>query len=187
MPDKRQELIETAIQLFAEHGFHATGIDRIAEVAQISKKTMYNYFRSKEELIVAALRHHDGMFRNYFMKAVKKAAVPPKDRLLAIFDVAQAWFSQHDFYGCLFINAIGEYSDRNAAIQSACAEYKRMMRLFIQELAEDANIKDPEKLASSLAILLEGSIVTAQVSGLPDTAETAKQAAKTLIDASMLD
>jgi len=184
MSDKRQELIETAIRLFAEHGFHATGIDRIAEAAQISKKTMYNYFRSKEELIVAALRHHDGLFRNHFMKAVNQAAIPPAEQLLAIFDVAHDWFRQNDFYGCLFINAIGEYSDRNAAIQSACVEYKRMMRLFIQELAEEAKVAAPEKLASSLAILLEGSIVTAQVSGLADSAETAKQAAKVLIEAS---
>ena len=112
MSEKRQDLIDTAIALFGEHGFHGTGIDWIAREAGVSKKTMYQHFRSKEELIVAALRHHDGLFRKHFMNSVEGAADTPYERLLAIFDVAHDWFSQNNFYGCMFINAIGEYSDQ---------------------------------------------------------------------------
>ena len=182
---KRQALIDTALKLFAEHGFHSTGIDWIAEEAKVSKKTMYQHFRSKEELIVAVLRQHDGMFRNHFMKSVQQASENPREQLLAIFDVAYNWFEQKDFYGCLFINATGEYSDRNPAIQSACLEYKRMIRQFIEQLTRSAGVPDPEKLASELSILLEGAIVTSQVSGIKDSAKTAKLAAKTLIDAAL--
>lgn len=185
MSAKRQELIESAIELFAQHGFHGTGIDRIADAANVSKKTMYHHFRSKEELIVAALRHHDGLFRNHFMKAVDQAADTPYERLLAIFDVAHAWFSQSDFYGCIFINAIGEYSDRDSAIRETCREFKRMMRSYIGELANSVEVQHPDRLASALAILLEGSIVTSQVSGGPDAAQTARLAAKTLLDAEL--
>ena len=182
MSDKRQELVEAAIELFAEHGFHGTGIDRIAEVARVSKKTMYHHFRSKEELIVAALRHHDGLFRNHFMKAVDQAGNAPYERLLAIFDVAHDWFTQHNFYGCIFINAIGEYANRDSAIYATCKEYKRQMRAFVEELTSRLDVADPHGLALEIALLLEGSIVTAQVSGLENSAATAKKAAQTLID-----
>jgi AcrR family transcriptional regulator len=182
MSEKRQELVDTAIRLFGQHGFHGTGIDRIAEEANVSKKTMYHHFRSKEELIVAALKHHDGLFRNFFMKAVEDAADTPYERLIAIFDVAHSWFSQHNFYGCMFINAIGEYSDKNTAIQQACIEFKRLMSSYIEELAAYLPIKNPVELASELAILLEGSIVTAQVSCNPNAARTAQKAARILID-----
>ena len=182
MSTKRQDLVDTAIELFSAHGFHATGIDRIAEEAKVSKKTMYHHFRSKEELIIAALKQHDGLFRNGFMKAVDKQAETPYERLLGIFDVAQAWFSDNKFFGCIFINAIGEYSERNSAIQHVCKEFKRLMRAYIEELATEAEIPDADQLAASLAILLEGSIVTAQVSGTPETAATAKEAARVLID-----
>ncbi|MEM9623661.1 MAG: helix-turn-helix domain-containing protein [Pseudomonadota bacterium] len=177
--------MDTAIRLFAEHGFHATGIDWIAEEAQVSKKTMYHHFRSKEELILAALRHHDGLFRNFFMKSVQQLSDDPAQRLLGIFDVAHAWFSGKDFYGCMFINAVGEYSHRDGAIRKTCQDFKAQMVAFITELADSAGVAEPRKLADSLAILLEGSIVTAQVAGNADAANTAKLAARVLISAAL--
>ena len=72
-PSRRDHLIKTAITLFCGHGYHATGIDRFLETAGVSKKTMYQHFRSKEALIYAALRQYDGVFRNNFMKAVEDA------------------------------------------------------------------------------------------------------------------
>lgn len=181
MSTKRQQLVEKATELFAANGYHATGIDRIANEAGVSKKTMYHHFRSKEELIIAALKQHDGLFRNGFMKAVEKQADTPYDRLLAVFDVAQAWFSDNRFFGCMFINAIGEYSERNAAIQHVCKEFKRLMRSYIEELAVEAEIPNARRVAESVALLLEGSIVTAQVSGTPEAAATAREAAKIII------
>ncbi|MGI9289093.1 MAG: TetR/AcrR family transcriptional regulator [Pseudomonadales bacterium] len=182
MSQKRQELIDTAIRLFAQNGFHNTGIDWIAEEAQVSKKTMYHHFRSKEELILAALKHHDGLFRNFFMKSVNQVSESPYERLLGIFDVAHAWFSDHEFYGCMFINAIGEYSHRDTPIRKACQDFKAQMAGYVEELAISADIDNPSALANTLALLLEGSIVTAQVAGKPDSANTAKLAAKVLID-----
>ncbi len=182
MSAKRQHLVETAIELFAAHGYHGTGIDRIADEAKVSKKTMYHHFRSKEELILAALRHYDGRFRNEFMKAVDSHGDTAYERLLAIFDVAHAWFSDDKFYGCMFINAIGEYSAPDTAIREVCKEYKRLTLSYIEELTEAANIPDAHAVAATIAILLEGSIVTAQVAGTPNAAENAKSAAKIIVD-----
>lgn len=185
MSAKRQQLIDTAINLFNAHGFHAVGIDRIAKEAKVTKKTMYHHFHSKEELILAALRHHDALYRNTFMNNIKSHFETPYDRLLGIFDMAHQWFSDNQFYGCIFINAVGEFADKNTPIKNACKAFKNQMRQFIEQLATDANAKDPENLANTLAILLEGSIVTAQVSGNPNSAKQAQSAAKILIDLSL--
>ena len=182
MSKKRQELIDTAIKLFSEHGFHDTGIDWIAREANVSKKTIYNHFRSKEELILASLRHHDGLFRNFFMKSVNERSESPYERLLGIFDVANAWFSGKQFFGCIFINVIGEYSNRDEPISRTCQGFKAQMAAFIEELARDADVTDHKGLAEVLALLLEGAIVTAQVAGKPDSAGTAKNAARVLVD-----
>lgn len=183
MSSKREKLIETAAELFAKNGYHATGIDTILAHAGVAKKTLYNHFRTKEELILAVLRQHDGEFRNYFMKNVEAIADKPKDRLLAIFDVAEAWFSQNNFYGCMFINAVGEYSAEGTAIREVCKEFKRLMHSYMKSLAEQAGVKDAENLANELALLLEGSIVTAQVSEQrAKAAKTAKRVAKSLIE-----
>lgn len=174
--------MRTSVRLFAEHGFHATGIDRIAREASISKRTLYQYFRTKDELILAALRHKDGLFRNEFVKSVEVRASEPRERLLAIFEVANDWFDSQDFFGCMFINAVGEHSAADSPVRRACIEYKRLVRNYILELAAAANLEDTEPLADELALLFEGATVTAQVSGRSTSASVAQRIATVLIE-----
>lgn len=181
-PPKREQLIKTAIELFAKNGFHATGIDTIVERSGVTKRTLYAHFRSKEELVLAALRHYDGLFRNEFMQRVEVTAKTPRARLLAVFDVAEQWFEQNTFYGCLFINAIGEYSENDTPIRHKCQEFKDLMKSYIRELCHQAGAPDADRLAEEIALLLEGAIVTAQVSHNAKAAQIAKRAAKTMID-----
>ena len=149
--------------------------------AKVSKKTMYSYFRSKDELILATLQHYDGLFRNSFMKQVDKAASTPEGKLLAVFDVAKLWFMQDNFFGCMFINAVGEYSDAGAPIRNISVHFKGQMRDYIKELCVQADAKDADGLADELALLLEGAIVTAQVGNKPGAADIAKKAAQKII------
>lgn len=180
---RREHLIDTAIALFAENGFHATGIDTILEKAGVSKKTLYHHFRSKDELILASLRKYDGLFRNNFMRQVEALADSPRDRLLAVFDVGEQWFQQNNFYGCMFINAIGEYSQADTPIRDVCREFKALIRGYIQSICEQAGAKNPATLAEELALLFEGAIVTAQISlDSSRAARIAKTAARALID-----
>ena len=103
----REQLINTAIELFREYGYHATGVDKIIEKAGVSKKTLYTHFRSKEELLIAALRQYDGLFRNNFMRQVESLVEIPQEKLLAIFDVAEGWFSQKKFSAvCLSMSSV---------------------------------------------------------------------------------
>ena len=179
---KRDQLIQAALKLFAKNGIHATGVDTIVEQSGVTKKTLYAHFRTKEELVLAVLRHYDGLARNELMRKVESGGTTPRARLLAIFDFAQHWFQQNNFYGCLFINAIGEFSGKATPIRQICKEYKKLVKSYIHSLCKQAGAKDPQALAEELVLLLEGATVTAQVSQNPKTAKIAKRAAKALID-----
>lgn len=48
---RRKQIMDAALELFSEHGFHQVSINQIAKEAGISKGLMYNYFESKDELI----------------------------------------------------------------------------------------------------------------------------------------
>jgi AcrR family transcriptional regulator len=183
---RREQLIDTAIALFSERGYHASGIDTILEKAGVSKKTLYRHFRSKDELILAALKKYDGLFRNNFMRQVEERADAPRDRLLAVFDVAAEWFAENTFFGCMFINAIGEYSEPDTPIRRVCKEFKALMRRYIEDQCAAMGAPDPAGLADELALLLEGATVTAQVSqDGARAASVAKTAAAALIDRAM--
>jgi AcrR family transcriptional regulator len=51
--EKKELIMETALELFATEGYHNVSVSDIAEAAKISKGLMYNYFGSKEELLLS--------------------------------------------------------------------------------------------------------------------------------------
>ena len=185
-PDKAyskqaQRLIETALVLFYQNGFHATGIDKVLAEAGVSKMTLYNHFGSKEELIIAVLRLRDIKFRDWFSEIVEKKSGGSQDRLLATFDALHEWINSPSFYGCMFINASAEFSKPDDPIHLAAAEHKELLLAYIVSLAKDAGAPDPERLGSQIFLLNEGAIVTAHVSGNKDAALEAKAAARTIL------
>jgi AcrR family transcriptional regulator len=182
---RREHLIETAERLFNEHGYHATGIDRILAEAGVAKMTLYNHFRSKDELILAVLRRRDETFRNRLVRAVERAADTPRERLLAIFDVLREWFRSKEFHGCMFINASAEYGAPDSAIRAASCEHKRLLTNYVEELAREAGAAEPAALAEALMLLIEGAIVSAQIHCDCASAAQARRAAETLVAAAI--
>lgn len=182
---KRDKLLKSAIDLFNENGFHATGIDEILRVSGVAKKTLYNHFRSKDDLVLAALRRYDEEFRHWFVAKVESLAKTPMDRLLAVFDVAQIWFCTNQFHGCMFINAAGEFPDEQSAVRVFCKEFKRLVKSYIESLVRSIGVTDPNPLTRQLCLLFEGAIVTAQVSNTSSSADDAKQAARVLIECAL--
>ena len=178
----RDRLIDTAITLFNRHGFHATGVDRIVAVAKVAKKTLYAHFPSKEDLILAALSRKRAAFADKFLPAVLAASNDPRERLLSLFELAKSWFSDPDFYGCIFINAAAEYSEPGHPINTCAREFKTLLRNFARDQAAAGGAADPETLADQIALLFEGATAVAQVSARPDAATTAKGIAVQLID-----
>ncbi len=178
---RRDHLVDTALEMFCRDGFHATGIDKILAQAGVAKMTLYNHFRSKDELILAVLRRRDERFRRAFVRAVERRAAAPRERLLAIFDALEEWFCRNDFTGCTFINASAEYTAQDDPIHALSAEHKRLVEAYVRELAEAAEAADPDALARSLMLLVEGATALAHVTGKSDWASHARAAAEVLI------
>jgi AcrR family transcriptional regulator len=178
----RDRLIDTASALFNRYGFHATGVDRIVAVAKVAKKTLYAHFPSKEDLILAALSRKRAAFADKFLPAVRATSDQPRERLLSLFELAKGWFSDPDFYGCIFVNAAVEYSEPGHPINGCAREFKTLLRGFAREQAEAGGAADPDALADQIALLFEGATTVAQVSARPDAATTAKTIAALLID-----
>ena len=107
---KREQLVDTALRLFYRDGFHATGIDKILAEAGVARMTLYKHFKSKDDLVLAALRRRDEQFRTWFERAVEQRGATPRARLVAIFDALDDWFAGRafpggEFHGCAFVNA----------------------------------------------------------------------------------
>jgi len=190
-PSRREELVDTAMRVFCEHGSHASGLERVLEVGGISRMTVYNHFKSKDELIVAALRRRDEIFRNRLMKFVETATKDPIGRILSVFDFHEQWFTSPEFFGCMFINAAAEFPDPQSGARLIAAGHKRAIVRYLAELCRAANLAEPDERAEELNLLVEGAIVMARVVGQTGIAEggtgiaarRAKGLARNLLDA----
>ena len=178
---KREQLLQAALELFCKKGYHGVGVDSISAKAGITKKTLYHHFKSKDEMILAALRHYEERSRNDFMRAVEAKTESPADRLLAVFDVLEEWFREDNFSGCLFVGAMGEYPEEGTPIRRFCQEAKGLTRGYIKSLIEKAELQSADELSQQLMLLIEGAITMAQVNNSSLSAVRAKNAAEILI------
>lgn len=180
-PSKRDELVQKALETFYKNGFHATGMDRLVAETVISKTSMYNHFRTKDDLILAVLRLRDENFRNWLYRRIEVLAKTPREQLIAVFDALGEWIDEPDFRSCMFIKASSEYQDVDHPIHRKSAEHKRMLLMHMTELAKEAGMRDPQSLARQLMILKEGAIVTAHLHHTDNPAGDAADAALVLI------
>ena len=180
-PTKRDALVRKALEVFYQNGFHATGMDRLVAETGISKTSMYRHFRTKEDLILGALRLRDEQIRNWLFRRMEELGDTPDGQLLAMFDALGEWFAQPDFRGCMFIKAAAEFQDTDHPIHAQSAEHKRLIFNHVRRLATDARAEDPGLLARQLLLLKEGAIVTAHLGHAQDPARDAKEAARHLL------
>lgn len=188
LSERREHLVRTALELFYRDGFHATGIDAILAESGVAKMTLYKHFKTKEELILAALARRDELWMAWFVAAVESRASDARLRLLAIFDALNAWFlgteAPGKFRGCAFINSAAEYADVSHPIHRLASEHKVKMQSQIAVWTRAAGVADAELLASQLTLLAEGAITLAHVTNNPNAAETARQIAERLLSVS---
>lgn len=191
MRSKRDDLVDTALRLFYTQGFNATGIDKILAESGVAKMTMYKHFKSKDELILAALERRDEDFRAWLTTEMEKAS-GPRAKLFAMFDALEDWFNGRafkglGFAGCAFINASSEFSNLDHPAHQIAASHKKRILEYLEDLCREAGAPDAPALAEQLALLKEGAIVTAQVRGLTSAAQIAKSIAEGLLKTSLPD
>jgi AcrR family transcriptional regulator len=186
MPTHLQEkILSVAAELFYRQGIRATGVDAIVKAANTTKMSLYKYFPSKDDLVLAFLRKRDEDFRQWFVQQVDSKADTPEGKLLAVFDVIGEWMAIPEFRGCAFINAAAEFPLEGNPVHRVSAGFYDSFRRYISDLAKAAGCADPESLALQLSLLVEGAIVSEQMKRHSGAGEYAKQAARVLIEGSI--
>ena len=182
MSTRREKIVETAKDLFYKNGYRATGIDQILAEAGVSKPTMYKYFRSKDELIIASLKLWDTEFRTRLDKFMDDFSGSAHDRFLHLFEFLKSWFESPEFNGCMYISASVEYSDHNNSINQLAREQKESLTSYIEKLLKDSSVMDSDSVAKQISMVVEGAVTTAHLVGSSDAAAEAKSIASLIIN-----
>lgn len=175
----RERALAAASGLFAKQGITATTMEDVAAAAPVSKRTLYAHFPTKEELVLAQL---DGLLRSGYtlLDTLRRADLPPRDRLLALFVVPPR--SDGAVRGCPFIQAAAEHPDPADRVHALAREQKLEMLALVTGLLDELGADDPERLAEQLVTLSDGAVSRAMVLDDPDYGSHARAAAETLLD-----
>src|ERR1700674_2001206 len=177
----RGRLLSAATHLFCKDGINATGIDAIMDEAGTADKTLYKLFGSKTNLVHAVLESEGQQGREWFIGAIEAGGGDPQTKLARIFPALKSWFGEERFYGCPFINAVAEHDKDQKQFRNIAMRHKKVVLAHIEKLAGEMGAAEPEVLAHQLALLIDGAIVAAMVTGDPGVADTAGLAADSLL------
>jgi AcrR family transcriptional regulator len=173
-PTMNERILETADKLFYLRGIRAVGVDTIAAEIGISKRTLYNHFPSKDELIAAYLARR-------FTQA-PASDKPPLEQILGSFDRLERGFAAKGFRGCPFVNAVAELGAEDQSVKKIAVAFKESRRAWFRDLLLQLDVADADGLAMQLQLLVDGAIATDLVRNDPSVAHAAKAAARVLLE-----
>jgi AcrR family transcriptional regulator len=180
-PAPRQRLLDAAADLFYRQGIGAVGVDLVSKAAGVSKRTLYQQFGSKDQLVAQSLDAKGPAILGMYLP-VGGDDLPPRDQILAAFDGLAGWTASDDFRGCPFINTAAELANPGHPAREVARDYKLVLRGYFASQAARGGADDPQRLADQLIIVFDGAIVQA-VMGTGSHADAARNAVQALLDA----
>jgi AcrR family transcriptional regulator len=175
----RQRILNTAIDLFYREGINATGVERLASEASVSKRTLYQHFPSKTAVVEEYLRYIQQAVEDPIRPGPEAATRTPRERILALFETPSP---DGPMRGCPFHNAAVEAAEAMPEIQDIVHEHKRNYIRGLTKLARQAGAANPTLLGNQLALLYEGAAALSTSLDDPVCWTHARKAATTLLD-----
>lgn len=175
-------ILDTAEELFYEHGLRAVGVERIAAEAETTKKTIYDRFGSKDGLITAYLRQRSERWQAFATAYVDEHQPEPGvERVLAVFDALDSWMASST-RGCGFINAHAELAGTGHEALPIITDEKRWTRDHFVGLLTQLNVPEAGRRGRELALVHEGVIVQLTAGAHAGAMDDARRLARRLLD-----
>jgi len=161
----QEQLLDAAEQLFYRDGIRAISVDAVVQRAGVDKMSVYRKFSSKADPVVAYLPRMDARFRGRVEGSIAKhPGQPGKALVQSITDLVER-ASNPDYRGCPFVNVACEFADRAHPARVSVENNKQYLISRLLELSTAAGAADPQFLADSLALLVEGIYAASQTFG----------------------
>lgn len=154
----RQRIVDTAARLFHQQGYNSTGINQLIDEADVAKASVYQHFRTKDDILKAYLAQtSQAWFAS--VEAILAGPGTTKEKTLAMFDMIRDFSLGVDFRGCNFQNAVVELGTGESDTRQLIVGHKSRMAQVFADLLPDA---EPE-LADEITLLFEGALITSQL------------------------
>lgn len=159
---KKEDTIQTALDLFSSYSYGSVGINLIIEESGIAKSSFYKYFPSKEQLIVDCLIKSKEDIQTAIQTTLELFC--PDDHLgkiKAIYDWYTNRLKSENFHGCLFQKATIEILKQYPSVIEPIREYRGWLHELLNGLIIKLQVKQPAILASIFINVIDGMTIYA--------------------------
>lgn len=171
----RDQILLACDRLFYGLGLRSVSLDQVAKASQLTKRTLYYHFKSKDALIEAWLTQRADLAR------IATAAIQgsPLERLRIAFGQLEPMVEHPHYRGCPFVNAVAELADPKHPAFAVAQRYKADRLAWFQSITDE--LGKPAALSDALMILWEGALARAVISRSRLSVQEALNAAQLLL------
>jgi AcrR family transcriptional regulator len=178
----RRRILDRAYVLFRRKGFTRVNVDEIAAAAEITKRTLYSHFKSKDELLAAVLEAQHGLAFDAFQTFARKLSGTPAQVVEALFDELSVWSARPRWAGSGFTRLVMELADLPGhPARSIAKRHKAILEAHLADLLAKAGVASAKERAREVWILSEGAMVLVLIHGDRSYIRAAAAAARTLL------
>jgi AcrR family transcriptional regulator len=160
-PSSRERLLEAAATLTYRDGV-GIGIEALCKAAGVSKRSMYQLFESKDELLAVSLKERASAFVASLLPAADDGRTP-RERIQHVFDQMEAQAGAPEFRGCRYLAVQIELKDQRHPASQVARRIKRNLLGFFRSEAEQGGANDPDLLARQLILVFDGASARAGI------------------------
>jgi len=183
----RDRILDTASTLFYERGVRAVGVDLVVLEAAVAKTSLYRYFPTKDDLIVAFLEREDLEFWAQWDGVAMQFPDDPAGEL----DAHMRWIGERlarsNYRGCPQINVAAEFAEQDHPARQVSQRHMQALRSRLLEIAKRLNVSRPKQLAAQLAVLVNGAFVSSGLLGAEEATGVLRGALKSLLAGARAD
>ncbi|WOT05790.1 TetR/AcrR family transcriptional regulator [Shewanella youngdeokensis] len=159
----KTQIAESLEIAFSQYGFAEPSVSKLKDACNVSLRTLYKYFPSKEKMIIAAL---DYRHQRYLAFLVKDLQGSNASKVLQIFAKLEHWMGSFAAHGCMSLNAIAAFPENNE-IRDAVARHKHEVCQLLGRQSGRADLEKElfilhESVSSTWPILGKESVEIAQ-------------------------
>lgn len=179
----REHILATASALFYAQGARAVGVDLVVDEARIAKTSLYRYFPTKDDLIVAFLEREDLDFWSTWDGVAARHADDPMAELEAHMGWIGERLGRANYRGCPQLNVAAEFAESQHPARGVARAHMAGLRQRLDALAAKLGAKSPSTLGAQLALLVNGAFVSKDLLSPGEAAEVLLGSARALVAA----
>ncbi|MEV6942492.1 TetR/AcrR family transcriptional regulator [Streptomyces sp. NPDC051172] len=160
-PSPRERLLDAAATLTYREGV-GIGVDALCKAAGVSKRSMYQLFESKDELLAASLEQRAAAYVTTLLPAADDDR-PPRERILHVFEQVESESGAPEFRGCRYLAVQIELKDQGHPASRVAQRVKENLTGFFRAEAEQGGASDPGLLARQLSLVFDGASARAGI------------------------